>query len=159
MATLRKSMILIILTAFLLALAGYGYQQYNNRVETKEYQKTAPTLSPEEVLQKHFFFKQNKDEHLLKLTIAEKRSQTDFMLNNLLSLKILSIDEKGYDTIAQQYLSKNNSCFNATSFDVQFEVKYKKPLTMDDGIYTWRYVLIKEQQNSPWIIYNWGVNF
>lgn len=143
----------------LMFLINMGCVSYKKNKGISEYKSIAYTLTAEEILQKHFDFLINKNEYMLKHTMTPNNHKINFDLKNLRNFDVLSVEEVGYDSIAQSYMPEDVVPVDATSFNVEFEVEYKKVKQQDNGRYCFRYVLIKESKDSPWLIADWGVNF
>lgn len=70
----------------------------------------------------------------------------------------MSIVEKGNDEIAKSYINKADYS-DITSFNVEFKVEFNNDTVQGDGVNIQRYVLVKENADSPWLILDWGVAF
>ena len=128
--------------------------------EIQEYVNIANSLTAEQVLQKHFDFQNNKKLNLIKYTVTDKNAEIDFSSSKSHNINIISVREIGYDSLAKRYLPNSTAYFDVTSFDVEFEISPKRNESDQNIIkYLWRYILVKETENSPWLIDSWGVNF
>lgn len=82
-------------------------------------------------------------------------------LDNLDSIKIVNINEG----IRNDYLRNGRGSINNTTsenlkvYKVDYEVKYKRDGIEPhvSGTYEWWYFLIRENENSPWLIDDFGV--
>jgi hypothetical protein len=78
-------------------------------------------------------------------------------LDNLVSIKIVNINEELNEGIRNYYLRNGRGSINNTIsenlkvYKVDYEVKYKHDGIgpQDSGIYEWWYFLIRENENSP----------
>lgn len=119
------------------------------------------------VVENHFIYQneKNKDKLLTTLTNHYKQGNTDWELDNLGSIKIVNINEELNEGIRNNYLRNvRGSINNITSknlkvYKVDYEVKYKRDGIgpQDSGTYEWWYFLIRENENSPWLIDDFGV--
>jgi len=57
--------------------------------------------------------------------------------------------------------ARESSEENKKVFDVVFDIRFKNGdgggSGLEDGKLTWKYLLRRDGQNSPWLIYDWGV--
>jgi len=113
-------------------------------------------LTAREMLETHFKFKTEGKENFLGLTVHESRRNTIWELKNIRHLNIISIEEMGYE-FAQEYIATNDF-HEMDSFIVEYEIKFWITKQQNNGTYEMCYVLIKESENSPWLVYTWGVN-
>ena len=138
----------ILLSVAVLAFVFVMYGMHIRRV--KQYEHNRVFLSAEEVLVKHLSFWKNRQSALFKLTVSSKYE--DMVFHDEETPKILRIESVENDEITYAYL-QGVEVKETESFDVYFESD------SGEGEYLWRYVLCKEQENSPWLVYAWGVDF
>jgi len=150
------SMFIAILMLLLIVLSIVNITK--REVKIREYKLLASSLNAREVLEKHLQLKKEKDEKLLKATMTHHNLNTKLHLGNIATFEVLDIEEKGSDELAQRYLNNINP-YDVTSFNVKYRVEYTKEQEENSGIYSSRYIVIKEYIDSPWQIYIWGVTF
>lgn len=157
---MNKKRLVVIALSLILAvlLIGILIQNHIKSQEISAYNTKTISLTALEVLEHHIQFQNDKKDYLLDLTLSDNQKNVDFKLYNIEFIEIISIEEKGYDEIARDYVHDNISG-EITSFDVKLNVRYIREEEDRSGIKVLRYILIKEDANSPWVVYNWGVNF
>lgn len=122
--------------------------------------------SAETVVKKYFQYKNEKDKSKMLTTLTElwKAPNVVWGFENLDSIKIINIKEEKNNTIRKGYLSNGRGSINGTTeknlkvYKVKYEVKYKKDgiEPQDSGIYDWWYFVIRKDDNSPWLIDDFG---
>ncbi len=148
--------VIVLLIIFIFAVICYSYHIKKTSID--DYNSVANQLTAQEVLIKHFQFQNEKKDYLLDLTLSDNQKDVDFKLHNIDYIEIISIEEKGYDDIARDYVP-DNFTGKITSFLVKFDVRYISEGQDSNGVKTLRYILLKENANSPWVVYNWGIDF
>jgi len=118
------------------------------------------------VVENHFIYEneKNKDKLLTTLTNHYKQGNTDWGFDNLDSIKIVNINEELNEGIRDSYLRDGRGSINNTTpenlkvYKVDYEIKYKRDGIgpQDSGTYEWWYFLIREDENSPWLIDDFG---
>ena len=108
---------------------------------------TARDMSADQVVKAHFKYWNEKDFSELEGTISPDRKGITWELNKLEYVKLISIKEKN---IGQK---------NEKEFEVQFEIMFKNGYGsgLSNGKYNWTYLLKRDSDSSPWLIYDWGV--
>ena len=141
----------IILALVCVILIPLIYLSLNNKQE--EYPNPMD-LSAEEVVINHFKYKNEKKLNLLKTTVVDKYKRTDWELNTLDYVEILSINEVVEDIIPSDYHAEG--AYDFKLFEIEYEINFKKETTQTSGVYVWAYHVIKETEDSPWLITDWG---
>ena len=123
------------------------------------------TQTPEQVVKNYFKFynEKNKEKLLTTLTDWHKAPNVVWGFDNLKYIKVIKIED---DTKAQRdaYMHYGRGKINGVKeenvrvYKVDYEVKYKKDGVgpEDSGKYTKWYTVIKENDNSPWLIDDGG---
>ena len=142
----RKWFILlsVAVLAFVFVMCGMHIRQ------VKQYEHNRVLLSAEEVLVKHLSFWKNRQSALFKLTVSPQYE--DMVFHDEETPEIRMIESVENDEITYAYL-QGMEVKETESFDVHFEGN------SGEGEYLWRYILCKEHENSPWLVYAWGVDF
>lgn len=123
----------------------------------KELELLEKSTNPVEVLEKHLMYKKQNRRDMIYTTMTHHNRNMDLNLDNISFFEVIEIAEKK-DELTQSYID-SLSPFEVTSFDVTFEIKYHEEKENNNGIYTYRYIIIKEEKNDPWLVYTWGINF
>ncbi|MGV8981136.1 DUF4829 domain-containing protein [Clostridium sp.] len=123
--------------------------------------------SAQTVVEKYFKYKneKNKDNVLTTLTEHFNAPNVVWGFENLDSIKIINIEKESKDTVIKGYLNNGNGSENGTTeinlkvYKVKYEVKYKKDGIgpQDSGTYDWWYFVIRKDENSQWLIDDFGV--
>lgn len=150
-----------IVTLFIITLTILVGCSFNNE-NTKEY-------SPEEVIENHFEYYNDKNEEKLLSTLTEwyHEPNMEWDFSNLESIKLLNFEEEQDEKQLNTYLTNGRGSINGVSkenvkvFKVKYEVKYKVDGKdgggpMDSGIYEQWYFVIRENEKSPWLIDSFG---
>lgn len=123
--------------------------------------------SPQVVVENYFKYynEKNKDGVISTLTGWHDAPNVVWDFDNLESIRILNIEEEKNEDILNGYLMDGRGSVNGASkenvkiYKVNYEVKYKTDGVgpQASGTYEWWYFLIREDENSPWLIDDMGV--
>ncbi len=122
-------------------------------------------LSPKDVIKKYFEYFNNKDADGYNSTfVSSRRCQNDiFAFKNLEYVKLKNITDAD-EIILDRYMSYGNGSVNNVKvenvkvYKVDFETKYSKETPPNANGKLWDYFfLIKETDESPWLIDDVGV--
>ena len=141
----------VILVLICAVLAPIIYLSLHNKQE--EYQSSVD-LSPEEVVINYFKYRNEKNLNLLKATVIDRHKRTNWELNTLDRVEILSIEEVVEGIVLSDYHAEE--AYDFKLFEVEYEISFKKETTQRSGVHVWRYSVIKETEDSPWLIDYWG---
>jgi hypothetical protein len=120
-------------------------------------------MLPEQVIQEHFKWKNEKDVEKTEKMLIEGRKGIVWMFENLEYIKIISIREEKTDFWIKRQIrwAKSNGLKldNVKIYSVEFDVKYinDEVSISKSGKDRWHYYLIRKDKNSPWLIADWGV--
>ncbi len=159
MTNYKRIILLFTILALLTVLSFLVYKQSKKEFEIDEYKSISSSLNAKEVLSKHLYFKKEQKLHLFKLTVTEKHNRVSFITDDSQHFEVLTINEIGYDNLAKNYLSNTSNFYDITSFEVLFDTKVSNITQESYDTFAWRYILVKETEKSPWLVYDWGVNF
>lgn len=110
--------------------------------------KPAGNLSPEETVRQYFKCWNDKDTIGMEKLITPDRKGITWEMNELKYVKLQSIkgDQSNYNK-------------NTKVFLVEFEIKSRNGVVsgLNDGGHTWSYIVKRSNENSPWLISDWGV--
>lgn len=110
------------------------------------------SISAEQAVKDHFKWRNEKNLAKLEETLTEKRKGIQWNLDNLEYVKLLEIIE------VTNSITNSKPKENTKVFKVKYEIKFKEEKEpQNSGTYEWYYFVVKEQQNSPWLIDDWGV--
>lgn len=105
------------------------------------------SLKPKQVVENYFKYWDEKNSKGMLSCLTEKydKHNIDWEFGNLKSVNLISIVEESNTGIEAIY-------------KVEFELKNKKDevSSMDSGKWTWTFVVIRNDKNSPWLIDNYG---
>jgi hypothetical protein len=133
-----KKVILVVFTCLLLGL--------NIGCTTKE-SMTTVNISAEQTVRDYFKYWNEKDLTNLEKTMVSDRKGITWEFEKLEYVKLLNIKEKESNEKDKKV------------FQVEFEIKFKDGYGsgLNDGKWNWNYMLKQNEQNSQWLIYDWGV--
>ena len=113
----------------------------------RDYKTSRYSLTAVEVLNNHFAFRDKKDIELFRLTLAPEFDTIRFDNENF--NEVVKIEKADNDEVTKDY-TDGIKAVKVESFNVCFKSN------SNDSTYTLRYILCKEQEDSPWLIYAWG---
>lgn len=114
-------------------------------------------LSAGETVQYYFEQFNQKNQKQMELVVNEEQRGVGYDLDNLIAVKLISMEEE-----------KDAVDFNSAWYDgqpeeiamvrVTFDIEYKNGggAGFDNGSYQWNYYLVKENEDSDWVIVMWG---
>lgn len=143
-------MILIILLSLLAGCAQHTVHKTNE-------------LTAEQVVREHFHWRNAKNVSRVEETLTQTRRGIMWDFDKLEYLTLLSIEEDQSEIMKNGYMTSGRGSLLKPSavkvFKVEYEVKYKGGYGsgQESGRYTWYYILIKEKEDSSWLIDDWGV--
>ncbi|MGL5346933.1 MAG: DUF4829 domain-containing protein [Peptostreptococcaceae bacterium] len=109
------------------------------------------------VICNYFDYRNNKDINSLSSLLVNQDipNSLESEINDTQKISLISITEEKNDSIKKAYLRNDiqSSTKNVKVFKVSYEIQYKsKELSYKDGIYNSWYFLIRENENSNWLI-------
>jgi hypothetical protein len=116
-----------------------------------------PSASAQQVLEDYFWGINNNSRNIVKACLYNKNIDFDYNYSDIEEWIVLDIQEVAPDT--NYHLFKEGRVLYAKNFKVKFKLKKKFFVTdpsMTSGTYLWTYTLVKENDNSPWQIADWG---
>lgn len=123
--------------------------------------------SPKKVIENYFKYKNEKNKDKLLTTLTDKYNSPNVFwgFENLDSTKIISVEEEKDEKLKESYLVNGSGRVNGATknnikiYKVKYDVKYKKDGVgpQDSGTYDWWFFLIREDENSQWLIDDMGV--
>ena len=128
------------------------------RREARQFNSIANSLTAREMLDRNLQYRRDGNARLLRLTMHSSRRNATLDLNNLVRFDVLSIEEEWTDELAQDWQSTNNF-YATTSFVVKYDIEFREERRQLNGIYTDRFVFIKEYEDSPWLLFAQGRAF
>lgn len=106
-------------------------------------------MTPEETVQRYFYYWNEKNAAGMDSLIYEK-SRGNKQLNKLNSVELISCKE--YTEKENWYEPWYQNPYDYTRVDVTFTIDVKKGSAFSDGTYDYKFYLVKENENSDWII-------
>ena len=123
--------------------------------------------SAQAVVEKYFQYKNEKNKDKLLTTLTERYNAPNVIwgFENLESIKILNIEEEKSQKVRKLYFDNGRGRVNGIRdnnlkiYKVKYEVKYKKDGIgpQDSGTYDYWYYVIRKDENSSWLIDDFGV--
>lgn len=116
--------------------------------------------SNQTVIKNHFKYVKEKNLGKILTTLTERNSNAYWDFDNLESIKLINIEEEKNEKFKQSYLLYGEGKTNGTTeknlkvYKVNYEIKYKNDTLQPQtsGIYDWWYLVIRKDENSPWLI-------
>jgi len=156
----RSAYILILLLMVLSFLGAYQSESKN----------TAAALSPVEVVVKHYIAKKTNDRNAWLSTMTEEKKEfldSKHLDYGLIKLEINEIYELSGEELenrinrildSEKAKELNLSADNISIVNVKFTAEYDNTKVSDSsGTMEWTYKLIRDNNDSPWLIQAWGV--
>jgi hypothetical protein len=155
-----------ILVLLLVTLSFLGACQTKNKISVTS---PASTIPPAEVVGQHFeaMKTNNMDAWLSTMTEEKREGFTDpDLFKYLKSLEINQIYELHGDELEDRLKRILNgekakelklSADNIAIFHVNFTVESDTTKSPFNGTFEWTYTLLRENNDSPWLIQDWGV--
>ena len=114
-------------------------------------------MTPEETVQKYFDYWQEKNPAGMDSLVYEKMQGAEAGLDQLNSVELTACQERTEKENWNDLWYENP--YDYTCVDVSFTIDYQNggAAGFSNGRYNWQYYLVKESENSDWIIVMWGV--
>lgn len=111
------------------------------------------------------FFKWYSEKNLDKMEslMLKQRKGIVWQLDKLEYVKLLKIEVDTAERSKKNYLTTGGGSllkpYDVVIFNTEFDIKFNGGFAagMDDGKYGWNYIVVKEKENSPWLIADWGM--
>ncbi|MBL4931863.1 DUF4829 domain-containing protein [Clostridium paridis] len=156
---MRKRVFLIVLLLVSVSIGYYGVKALTSNSQNK-------SLDSKQVVENYFKYRneKNKKEILKTLTKWHDAPNVVWGFENLDNIKIVDIKEENSKDVRNGYLQNGRGSVNNTTennlkvYKVKYEVKYLKDGVgpQDSGVYDWWFFVIRENENSPWLIDDMG---
>ncbi|AEE96585.1 DUF4829 domain-containing protein [Mahella australiensis] len=129
------------------------------------------TMTPVEVVEQHFEAEKtnNMDAWLATMTEERREGFTDpDLFKYLKSLKINQIYELSGDELkdrlkhilnSEKAKEMNLSADNVAIVNVNFTAEYDPTKSPFSGTFEWTYILLRKNNDSPWLIQDWGEGY
>jgi len=131
---MKKNYFLLLLCLLISSLVGCVARKSDKEVN----------ISSEQVVREYFNYWNEKKSDKLEALLAPQYKEIAWEFDKLNYIKLISINEQ---KAAQE---------NKVIFDVVFDAKFKNGSGLADGKHSWSFELKRDNENSPWIIYNYG---
>jgi hypothetical protein len=145
-----KRITLIILTCILALTVACSTKQSN-------------TTNPKQVVLDFFKYYEEKNVSKMESLLTKGKRGITWELNKMKYVKLLKVEEDKTGARKNGFMSSGLGSVlkpaDVKVFRVTFEIKFDGGFGsgMEDGKYDWLYFLIKEKEDSPWLIADWGV--
>ncbi|WMJ80194.1 DUF4829 domain-containing protein [Clostridium sp. MB40-C1] len=124
------------------------------------------TKAAETVVRNYFKYKNEKNEEKVLSTLTDSFKSPNVVreYDDLESIKLIGIQEEMNNNIKGSYLKDGQGSVNGTTeknlkvFKVTYRVKYKEnnKSAQESGKYIWWFDVIRKDENSPWLIDDFG---
>ncbi len=148
-----KSAVISITLLFVIAITGCG-----------KFKAGTNEIPPDEVIRRHFLLLNEKNvDGAESCIVPDRRNQINWDLESVEYRKLISLHEDTNEAVLKSYMETGRgtliNSFSVKVFQVVFEVKCKEKQCsgLTDGEYTWNYFLVKQTEESPWLIDDWGI--
>lgn len=113
-------------------------------------------MTPEETVQRYFYYWNEKSSSGMDSLVYEKQQGGNKDLNKLNSVLLNSCNERTEKE--DWYEPWYQNPYDYTCVDVSFTVDYKGKggSGLSNGTYDYKFYLVKESEESDWIIVMWG---
>jgi hypothetical protein len=146
------------LTIFILLLSGCNKRDksHQSTLITDIPIKGTEAITAEETVQLYFNYWQEKDSQGMDSLVIENKKGGNKELDSLNSISLESCvertDKGNWDTLWFE------NPYDYTCVDVSFTINNKsgEAVTLSNGTYDWQYYLVKESEDSDWMIVMWG---
>lgn len=161
------AIIVIAIVGVVLIVCMSKKQSAENEANLEAYEEYLLSLSPEDVIIEHFKNKNEKEILKIKATVVDRYKEIDWTQRYLKQIEVLGIiynsaETENYikivndDKTGRFFTQDNNSFPERKVYDVTYKVEYKRSAPKDDGVYTWRYYMLKKSNEDPWLIEEFG---
>lgn len=114
-------------------------------------------LSPEETVEEYFTSWIAKDQNRMNMLVTEANKNVVYELDRMTHLELISVEA------GDERCSWNDAWYEDpyeyTCLNVTFAIEYidGHGAGFSNGTYEWQYYLIRESEDSNWLIVMWGV--
>ena len=114
-------------------------------------------LSPEETVEKYFSYWIEKNNEMMNSLVAERKKAVVYELERMTFLELNSIEA------GDERCSWNDAWYEEpyehTYVNVTFTIEFLDGhgAGFSNGTYSWQYYLVRESEESEWLIAMWGV--
>lgn len=130
--------------------------QKETESETLTEIKEDTKMSAEETVKKYFEYESEKDINGMNSLLTDRKKLDQNAVADVESVRIISCKERSEES--DWYEPWYENPYAHTCVDVTYEIVFKDgSMEGQSGTYTWQYYLIKESENSDWLIAEYGV--
>lgn len=122
-----------------------------------------PSVTPEEVISIYFWamnahnkevaadcLSTRRKSLIMRAEVTDPYKEIDYIKIIAIGQRKPTINPYGYRTDWQKKWA------DITAIWVDYEVKYHRIVSQESGKHGWNYILVREKQDSPWRIEDWG---
>lgn len=138
------------------------YIKGKDKNDKKQIWSTSTESDPKQVVLNFFKYYENKDISKMENLLIKGKRGISWELNKMEYVKLLKVEEDKTDVLKNGFMSNGLGSVikpvDVKVFRVTFDIKFDggSGSGMTDGKYDWSYFLIKEKEDSPWLIADWG---
>lgn len=147
---LKKLVIMTLIVSILTLVTGCNQDGSSGELEAKE------------LLEEFFSAHNDKDIEQMNRFLTKDRQSIQWEIDKLNYIKIIEIYEDDDGEISESYLTYGRgqeiNPFEVQSYRVKFEIDFEGGFGsgLTNGVHEWNYTLIKETEESKWLIDDWG---
>lgn len=154
----KKLFLRISILGLVFIIAGLSFFYFQKRSTENRLIGQLQGASARQVLDNYFWGINNNSARVVKAYSYNKNYNFDYAYSDVASWIPSDMQEVAPDK--SYYPGKDKHIQSIKNFKVKFEMKKKFFVTdpsMDSGVYTWTYILVKENESSPWQVADSGV--
>jgi hypothetical protein len=113
--------------------------------------------TPEETIQAYFeALDSGRLSSIPPLLSTQRRQNMPDDYDNIQTARLISIDATRETIHATEYLKNHPDLCEVRIYWVEFVLTFHEVISMRSGQHSWNYVLVKETEDGPWLIADWG---
>ncbi len=115
------------------------------------------SLSPEESVEEYFKYWIAKDKEMMNTFVVDNKKIVAYDLDEMTFLELNTLESGGESCYWNDAWYQGP--YQYTCVDVTFTIEFKDGhgAGFSNGTYKWHYFLIKETEQSDWLIVMWGI--
>jgi hypothetical protein len=118
-------------------------------------------IPPDEVIRRHIQFLNEKNKDAAEsCMVKERRNQIDWQFDSQKSIRIIDMKEEKDSAFVYSYMKTGRGSIThpakVSVYKVSLERQFNEYTGMED-INFWHYFVVKQTEDSPWLIDDWGI--